>query len=538
MRLTFLGATHEVTGSCFYLEACGKRILIDCGLEQGPDEYENQEIPVSASEIDMVLLTHAHIDHSGKLPLLYQQGFRGIIYATDATQDLCNIMLKDSAHIQMFEAEWRNRKGKRAGREEMVPLYDMEDALGAISCIVGCPYGEVLEISAGIRVRFVDAGHLLGSSSIEVWLTEEEETRKVVFSGDIGNDDQPLIRDPQYLSEADYVVMESTYGDRKHGEKPDYVRQLADVIQKTLDRGGNLVIPSFAVGRTQEMLYFIRKIKEERRIQGHADFEVYVDSPLAVEATRIFMKHQYDDFDAEALELVQKGINPISFPGLKTSVTSDESKQINFDQRPKVILSASGMCEAGRIKHHLKHNLWRPECTVLFVGYQACGTLGRILLEGATKVKIFGEEIEVKAEILRMEGISSHADQGGLLRWIGSFQKKPKRIFVVHGEDQVTTLFAEKLSSEYGLKAEAPYSGTVYDLRKDVCLQAGKPVPVVKGQVSVHTPKQARGNTVYARLWAAGQRLLTVIRHNEGGANKDLAKFTGQIQSLCDKWDR
>lgn len=538
MRLTFLGATHEVTGSCFYLEACEKKILIDCGMEQGPDEYENQEIPVAASEIDMVLLTHAHIDHSGKLPLLYQHGFRGPIYATDATQDLCGIMLKDSAHIQMFEAEWRNRKGKRAGKEDIVPLYDMEDALGAISCMVGCPYGEVLNLASGIRIRFVDAGHLLGSSSIEVWVTEGEETRKIVFSGDIGNNDQPLIRDPQYLSEADYVVMESTYGDRNHGAKPDYAGELAEIIQKTLDRGGNVVIPSFAVGRTQEMLYFIRKIKEEGRIQGHGDFEVYVDSPLAVEATRIFMKHQYDDFDEEALELVKKGINPISFPGLKTSVTSDESKLINLDERPKVILSASGMCEAGRIKHHLKHNLWRPESTILFVGYQAYGTLGRILLEGAQKVKIFGEEIEVKAEIRRMAGMSSHADQDGLLRWISSFEKKPKRVFVVHGEDQVSVSFAQKLKTEYGLESCAPFSGTIYDLKENACVEEGKPVPTAKNPVTVYTPKQARGNTVYARLWAAGQRLLTVIRHNEGGANKDLAKFTGQINSLCDKWDR
>lgn len=538
MKLTFLGATHEVTGSCFFLEACGKKLLIDCGMEQGPDEYENQEIPVPASEIDLILLTHAHIDHSGRLPLMYQRGFRGAIYATDATQDLCGIMLKDSAHIQMFEAEWKNRKGKRAGREAVAPLYDMEDALGAISCLVGCPYGEILEIAPGICIRFVDAGHLLGSSSIEVWVTEDEVSRKIVFSGDIGNENQPLIRDPQYLREADCVVMESTYGDRNHTDKPDYVGELCRVIQETFDRGGNVVIPSFAVGRTQEILYFIRKIKEDGMIRGHGDFEVYVDSPLAVEATRIFMKHQYDDFDSEALALVKRGINPISFEGLKTTVTSDESKLINLNPKPKVILSASGMCEAGRIKHHLKHNLWRPECTVLFVGYQAHGTLGRVILEGAKEVKIFGEEIEVKAHICRMAGISSHADLSGLLTWIGSFEKKPKKVFVVHGEDQVCTLFAQKLQEEYQLDAMAPYSGTVYDLKEEACIVEGKPVRIAGEQICVHTPKQARGNTVYAKLWAAGQRLLTVIRHNEGGANKDLAKLTSQINSLCDKWDR
>lgn len=538
MKLTFLGATHEVTGSCFYLEACGKKLLVDCGMEQGPDEYENQDIPVSASEIDMVLLTHAHIDHSGKLPLLFQHGFRGDIFMTNATQDLCGIMLKDSAHIQMFEAEWKNRKGKRAGKQEIEPLYDMEDALGAISCMVGCDYGKILDLAEGIRIRFVDAGHLLGSSSIEIWLTEEGETRKIVFSGDIGNANQPLIRDPQYIAEADYVVMESTYGDRSHGEIPDYVAELSEIIQETFDRGGNVVIPSFAVGRTQELLYFIRIIKEEKRIKGHEAFEVYVDSPLAIEATQIFKEHMYDDFDEEALALVRKGINPISFPGLKTSVTSMESKEINADTRPKVIISASGMCEAGRIKHHLKHNLWRKESTVLFVGYQAYGTLGRAIVEGAKSVKLFGEEIEVKAQIRKLKGISGHADKEALIKWARNFQQKPKHIFIVHGEDGVCTSFAETLKEELHVKTSAPYSGTEYNLIRDVCVKEGHPVRIKKEEVTVYTPKQARGNTVYARLWSAGQRLLSVIRHNEGGANKDLAKFTDQINAMCDKWDR
>ncbi|MDY3919313.1 MAG: MBL fold metallo-hydrolase [Candidatus Limivivens sp.] len=537
MKLTFLGATHEVTGSCSYLEACGKRILIDCGMEQGPDEFENQEIPVPASEIDMVLLTHAHIDHSGKLPLLYQGGFRGAIYCTEATRDLCGIMLRDSAHIQMFEAEWKNRKGRRAGKEEITPLYDMEDAEGAIRCLVGIPYNREENIAEGIEIRFIDAGHLLGSASIEIRIRENGVEKKIVFSGDIGNLNQPLLRDPQYLKEADYVVMESTYGDRSHcDETPDYVAELAKIIQTTFDRGGNVVIPSFAVGRTQEILYFIRKIKEERMIQRHEDFEVYVDSPLAVEATGIFQKHMWEDFDEEAMELVKKGINPIGFPGLKTSVTSEDSKMINFDNKPKVILSASGMCEAGRIRHHLKHNLWRPECTILFAGYQAAGTLGRAILEGTPKVRLFGEEIEVHADIRRMPGISGHADNRGLMTWIRAFEQKPEKVFVVHGEDQVAELFAGRLREELQLDAEAPYSGAVFDLMSGSWEKSGEPVRIQKTEPAI--PKQARGNTAFARLWAAGQRLLTVIRHNEGGANKDLAKFTGQINSLCDKWDR
>lgn len=505
-------------------------------MEQGPDEFENQEIPVAASDIDMVLLTHAHIDHSGKLPLLYQRGFRGQIFATRATADLCDIMLRDSAHIQMFEAEWKNRKGQRAGRAEVVPLYDINDAQGAINCLVGCDYDKKINLADGICIRFVDAGHLLGSSSIEIWIKENDVEKKIVFSGDIGNLNQPLIRDPQYVKDADYVVMESTYGDRSHGEFPDYVTELARIIQKTFDRGGNVVIPSFAVGRTQELLYFIRKIKEDKMIHGHDHFDVYVDSPLAIEATRIFMKHMYEDFDEEATKLVQAGINPIGFEGLKTAITSDDSRMINFDERPKVIISASGMCEAGRIRHHLKHNLWRKESTILFVGYQAKGTLGRIILEGAKSVNLFGEEIEIQAEIRRLAGISGHADNNGLLKWIGSFEKKPEKVFVIHGEDSVCQVFTDRLRNEMHLDAGAPYSGTVFNLATGAYEKECEPVHVVKTEKSLN--KAMKANTPYARLLAAGQRLLTVIRHNEGGANKDLARFTSQINSLCDKWDR
>ena len=510
--------------------------MIDCGMEQGPDEFENQEIPVAASDIDMVLLTHAHIDHSGKLPLLYQRGFRGQIFATRATADLCDIMLRDSAHIQMFEAEWKNRKGQRAGRAEVVPLYDINDAQGAINCLVGCDYDKKINLADGICIRFVDAGHLLGSSSIEIWIKENDVEKKIVFSGDIGNLNQPLIRDPQYVKDADYVVMESTYGDRSHGEFPDYVTELARIIQKTFDRGGNVVIPSFAVGRTQELLYFIRKIKEDKMIHGHDHFDVYVDSPLAIEATRIFMKHMYEDFDEEATKLVQAGINPIGFEGLKTAITSDDSRMINFDERPKVIISASGMCEAGRIRHHLKHNLWRKESTILFVGYQAKGTLGRIILEGAKSVNLFGEEIEIQAEIRRLAGISGHADNNGLLKWIGSFEKKPEKVFVIHGEDSVCQVFKDRLRNEMHLDAGAPYSGTVFNLATGAYEKECEPVHVVKTEKSLN--KAMKANTPFARLLAAGQRLLTVIRHNEGGANKDLARFTSQINSLCDKWDR
>ena len=531
MLLTFIGADHEVTGSCHVLQACGKNMLIDCGMEQGADEFENAEIPIPIPDIDYVFLTHAHIDHSGLLPLLYARGFRGDVFATEATTDLCEIMLRDSAHIQMTEAEWKNRKGQRAGRELVEPLYNMEDAEGVIDCFVAMEYERVYDISEGLRVRFSDAGHLLGSASIEIWLEENGVSRKVVFSGDIGNINRPIINDPHYIEETDYVVMESTYGDRYHNDKIDYVKELAEICQRTFDRGGNVVIPAFAVGRTQEMLYYFRKIKADNMVKGH-NFHVYVDSPLAVEATRIFNRNIAGCFDEEAMQLVEQGINPLQFQGLTLSITSNDSKAINFDNKPKVILSASGMCEAGRIRHHLKHNLWRPECTVVFVGYQAGGTFGRILLDGATEVKLFGEAIDVKAEIVRLDGVSGHADKNGLIKWVQSFKNRPKQVFVVHGEDQVATAFAQCLNDEYGIRAEAPYTGAVFDLAEGRFVKEGS---------RVHKEKKSparKVSDVFERLLAAGRRLLTVIKHNEGGANKDLAKFADQINAMCDKWDR
>ncbi len=532
MRLTFLGADHEVTGSCHFLQAAGKNILIDCGMEQGNDVYENQEIPVNPSDLDYILVTHAHIDHTGLIPLMYVKGFRGKVYATAATCDLCNILLKDSAHIQMFEAEWRNRKAKRSNLKEFVPLYDVEAVQNVMKQFVPCEYDKKITLCEGITIRFSDVGHLLGSASIEIWAEEEGVSKTIVFSGDIGNVNKPIIRDPQYTKEADYVVMESTYGNRSHGATPNYVEELAGIFRKTFARHGNVVIPSFAVGRTQELLYFIRQIKERKLLE---DFEVYMDSPLAIEATSIFNKNIYDYYDEEALALVKSGINPIKFDGLRLAISSDESKAINFDSKPKVIISASGMCEAGRIRHHLKHNLWRPECTILFVGYQANGTLGRALVEGAKEVKLFGEPIEVRAEIVQLAGSSGHADKDGLIRWITAFEKRPEQVFVVHGEDDVCDEFGLCLETEYGFKTMAPYTGTSVDLITGEIIHEGNCQKKTRRTTSAST---ARKNSVFERLVAAGKRLLSVIAHNEGGANKDLAKFTDQINALCDKWDR
>ncbi len=453
MKLTFLGADHEVTGSCTMIEIGGRCGLVDCGMEQGEDVFVNQSIPVSPGELDFVLLTHAHIDHSGNIPLLFKNGYTGPVYATSATCHLCEIMLRDCAHIQQSDAEWRSRKAERAGNQPVEPVYTLEDAEAAIASLRPCEYGEMIQVGEGIFVRFVDAGHLLGSASIEVFLQEGDVSRKVVFSGDIGNLDQPIIRDPQYIDEADYVITESTYGDRLHERAENGpMGVLADVIQRTLDRGGNVVIPSFAVGRTQEMLYFIRIIKEQGLVSGHGDFPVYVDSPLANEATGIFLQCDRSYFDEDALALLDKGINPLMSPGVKLSVSSEESKQINFDYTPKVIISASGMCEAGRIRHHLKHNLWRKESTVLFVGYQAIGTTGRKLQDGAKELKLFGEDIAVNAEIAFLPGKSGHADKDGLLRWITAFREKPAMVFVNHGDDAAVKAYAACLCDEYGFE--------------------------------------------------------------------------------------
>jgi len=538
MKIQFIGATHEVTGSCTLLEVGGKLYMVDCGMEQGADIFENVPIPVNPGTIEAVFLTHAHIDHSGMLPKLYKDGFRGRIYSTRETANLCNIMLRDSAHIQESEAQWRSRKAERAGGEPVQPVYDTKDAEGAIRQFRPVAYGEQLQVGEGVVVRFTDVGHLLGSACIELWLTEGEHQKKIVFSGDVGNTNQPIINDPKTVEEADYLVIESTYGNRLHEKLENTlddksaaaVAELARFIQMALDGGGNLVIPSFAVGRTQEMLYAIREIKQKGLVTGHEGFPVYVDSPLAVEATGIFLQCDLSCLDEKTMELVRQGVNPIWSPGVTLSVTSEESKLINFDDRPKVIISASGMCEAGRIRHHLKHNLWRPESVVLFVGYQAEGSLGRRLQDGAKNVKLFGEEIAVRAQIATLHGTSGHADRDGLLNWLGGFRKKPGTVFVNHGDDDACTAF-QNLLQEMGYNAEAPYSGTEYDLI------TGKMTVYTDGVRIKKAPKQdSRAKQVYDELVAAAEALLLLVRGRKGRTNKDNAKLTSQIRSLIDKW--
>ena len=528
MKLTFFGAAKAVTGSCHCLEVNGTRILIDCGLQQGRDERDNRVLDFAPGYIDYVIVTHAHIDHTGRIPLLVKQGFHGKIVTTRLTGQLMSIMLRDSAHIQESDAQWQNQKGRRAGRAPVEPLYTIADAENAMELVETYEYGERVELFEGVRLRFADAGHLLGSACLELWLTEEGVTRKIVFSGDLGNVDQPIIRDPQYIDEADYVVMESTYGDRLHEPPESYTQALAQIIDETFEKGGNVIIPSFAVGRTQELLYFMREMKEEGMVKSHPDFRVCVDSPLANEATRIYSGNLHGYLDEEAIEAL-KGGALFQFPGLTLTETSEESKALNLDTSSKVIISASGMCDAGRIRHHLKHNLWRKECVVVFVGYQAEGSLGRALLEGARSVKLFGEEIAVNARIVNFKGLSSHADRDHLLAWARHYAPKPRHIFVVHGEASVTEIFAQKLR-DAGLSAHAAEYEEVYDLAADRMLSAGVPLPP--------KPVSACGSHAYRKLESAGQDILEAIRPNKGGTNKDLAQFEKELMALIQKWDR
>lgn len=533
MNLSFFGAAKEVTGSCYLLEVNGKKLLVDCGMQQGQDEKEDQKLPFIAKDLDFVVLTHAHIDHSGRLPLLVKDGFRGKIYATKATCDLISIMLEDSAHIQEMDAMWENKKGKRAGKKEAVPIYSMEDAENTLKLLVPCSYEQVLELSEGVKVNFIDAGHILGSASAEIFLTEGSVSKKIVFSGDIGNLNQPIINDPQYIKQADYVVMEATYGDKNHEKSEDYTVDLAKIIDETLARGGNVVIPSFAVGRTQELLYFIRDIKERKLVTSVPDFPVYVDSPLAMKATKIFETDLSGYSDLQISEIMKRGVDPLSFENLTLIESSDESKALNTDDTPKVIISSSGMCEAGRIRHHLKHNLWRKECSIVFVGFQANGTLGRIILDGVKKVKLFGEEIVILAAIHKFEGLSAHADRDGLLKWIGSYENKPSKVFVIHGEDAVCDEFVKTLN-DLGFSALAPLYKSVYNLNNGKLITAGVPVE----KKVFHAEKAKVVSYAYSNLLNAQQQLSEIIRRNEGLSNKDLAMFEKDILRLVNNWMR
>lgn len=534
MKLSFYGADQCVTGSCHCLDVNGKRILVDCGLQQGRDEVSNDAFPFAPNTIDLVLVTHAHIDHSGRIPMLIKQGFQGRILTTRLTADLLDIMLQDAAHIQEQDAEWKNRKGARSGAPHVEPLYTVEDAMRVREFMTTCEYNQEIPLFEGVTARFVDAGHLLGSASIILDATENGITKRIVFSGDIGNINQPIIEDPTYLDGADYVVMESTYGDRNHTEVWSYTDDLAEIIDKTIGRGGNVIIPSFAVGRTQELLYFIREIKDQKLVKSNPDFPVYIDSPLAKKATTIFTGDLRGYLDEAALKLVRDGTHMFDFTNLRMTETSEESKMLNMDSTPKVIISASGMCDAGRIRHHLKHNLWRKESSIVFVGFQGEGTLGRHLLNGAKSVRLFGEDIQVNAEIHNFQGLSSHADRDHLISWIQSFKApKPQHVFVVHGDREVAPFFAQTIAG-LGFETHAPQYTEVYDLIADKQLETG----YLPERKTKSFDGKTKSSAAYERLVAVGEMLMEAIKRSRGRDNKSLASFAEQLRKLLEKWER
>ena len=539
MKITFLGAAHQVTGSRTLVEWRDNRyFLVDYGMEQGDNEFVMTDLPVTASQIEYVFLTHAHIDHSGLLPLLYKQGFRGRIYATPETTNLCSIMLADSAHIQETDATYETKKNLRHSGEAVEPLYTAEDAAATMEYFRPCVYGEMIMVDEGLSVRFTDAGHLLGSSFVELFLEDQHQVRKLVCSGDVGNNNQPIINNPHAIADADFLLVESTYGTRLHESVQSPIPFLTDLLRRTFERGGSVIIPSFAVGRTQELLYFFREIKDSYLLPEYESFPVYVDSPLANEATAVFLQCDSVCLDQKTRDIMSTGVNPIWFDGLFTTVSSDESKALNADKTPKVIISSGGMCEGGRIRHHLKHNLWDSRNTILFAGYQANGTLGRIIFDGAESVKIFGEPIDVKAEIALLAGISGHADRDGLIAWIGSFTQKPSVVFVNHGDDESCTGFAKTVSEHFGIEASAPYSGSEYDLLKKEWIRLTDPVYRNKSSAeSGEQPSRKKKKTAYTQLTEAVEELNRYTATLSGHSNHELRKLAEKIRALISAQD-
>ncbi len=525
MKLSFFGADREVTGSCHCLDVNGTRVLIDCGMIQGKGEDRNEALPFEPERIDAVILTHAHIDHSGRLPLLTKRGYRGKIHATRATCDLLSAMLLDSAHIQESDAKWASKKNRRAGKKALDPLYTIQDAEACLKQLEAHEYGETVQLSEGLSFSFIDAGHLMGSAYALVDAEENGIHKRIAFSGDIGNTNQPIIRDPSYLHQADYAIMESTYGDRLHGAPDDVTVELAKIIDRTLKRGGNVIVPAFAVGRAQELLYYIRDMKHRKLVPSQPNFQVYLDSPLAAETTEVFDKNLRECGDDQTKAVMATGADPIRFRGLHIIESQQESMALNDDDTPKVIIASSGMCEAGRIQHHLKHNLWRKECSVAIVGFQAEGTVGRKLVDGEGSVRLLGEVIKVEAEVHNFRGMSGHADRDGLLKWICAFEEKPKRVFIVHGESATCDVFASALK-EKGFDTYVPGFEAEYDLLADRELAAGaaaeeKPAPKAEGALS--------------RLQAAAARIAALVKGFGDGEADQLAR---EINELCRKWAR
>ena len=535
MKLTFLGANHDVTGSQTLLEWLpGHYLLVDYGMKQGINEYESAPLPVQPSQIQYVLLTHAHIDHSGNLPLLYKNGFRGKIYATAETVSLCSIMLADSAHIQENEATSQNKKNIRSGIPTVQPLYTIEDVDQTMKLFRPCVYDQLIDIDEGLTVRFTDIGHLLGSAAIECFLEKNGQKRKIVFSGDIGNKNQPIINDPHTIESTDYLLIESTYGNRLHDHAVDPIPALVGILQETFDRGGSVIIPSFAVGRTQELLYFFREIKNRHLMGAYEQFPVYVDSPMANEATAVFLQCDISCLDQETRNVMKNGDNPIWFEGLQAITETAESKALNDNDEPKVIIASGGMCEGGRIRHHLKHNLWDKKNTILFTGYQANGTLGRIIYDGAKNVKIYGEIIEVNAQIRLLSGVSGHADQEGLLQWVSCFANKPGHIFINHGDDDASLFLMNKIRDEFAIPVDVPFSGSSFDLLKGEWICLKEPVKVKKTQDKAFSDnkKKKEKNEYYENLLDAVAELEKHVKNMKGYSNSELREMARKIREI------
>ncbi len=538
MNIKFCGAAKAVTGSCHLVECSHGRFLVDCGMRQGEDknnEYGEDSFPFDPKTINAVLLTHAHIDHSGLLPLLVKQGFNGSILATKATARLCTVMLPDSAKIQESDAKAENRRRIRSGKPEIEPLYTLQDANKALSMFSSVDYDVTAQLMDGVVVCFKDSGHLLGSSSIEVWIKEADRTVKLLFSGDIGRKDRPIIRDPEYVDQADYVIMESTYGDRDHSlfSAEAKRQQFADCLKSAIARGGNIIIPSFAVGRTQELLYYIKSFLDDNSVPGLESIPVYVDSPLAIEATRIYERSVAGFFDEDAQELSAGG-SAFDFPTLHISQSTDDSKLINVTPGQKIIISSSGMCEAGRIRHHLKHNLYNNNVTVLFPGYQAVGTLGRMLVDGAKTVRMFGETITVRANIEQLTEFSGHAGKSELIEWISALKTKPECVFLVHGEDEALNSLEKALSS-LGFNVTIPALASTYELGRSEI----KNVSVQTPELGIPNIRATRRDAVISeQLTNIAELIESVKDRHSPDIELKIELMSDELKAFVERWEK